>query len=316
MLQPAPLFSEIAEGPENGMAFWVKADDGMRIRVGIWGQDISKHGTIVLFPGRTEYIELQGRTARDLTRQGFAVLTMDWRGHGLSDRVLSIRETLHVNRYSDYQLDVAAIIKAAKSLDVPEPWFLLGNSMGGCIGLRALFDGLPVAACAFTAPMWGVKMLSLQKAVALPVTWTAHAIGRGHSYIPGHNGKNYVLNNPFEGNRITRDEGMYNFWLKQARAKPCLQTAGSTMRWLHQSLLECRRLAKMSSPDVPCVAFCGDNDGLVEVNAISRRLAGWSNGSFEQIPGAKHALLLEVPEVRNRIIAKIAGHFIGSLREM
>ena len=37
------------------------------------------------------------------------------------------------------------------------PLHLLAHSMGGCIGLRAVIEGMPVAACVFTGPMWGIK---------------------------------------------------------------------------------------------------------------------------------------------------------------
>ena len=53
-------------------------------------------------------------------------------------------------------------------------------------------------------------------------------------YCPGHDGKNYALNNPFKGNRITYDAEMYQFWRDQARALPNLQTGGPSMGWLYQ----------------------------------------------------------------------------------
>ena len=311
MLKAAPIFPEIAEGPDNGASYWVEAADGLRLRVGSWRAPGPGKGTILLFPGRTEYIEIHGRTAKAFADHGFSTIIVDWRGHGLSDRVIADPNTLHVDRFSDYQLDVAAMIATASELEMPKPWFLLGNSMGGCIGLRALLNGMPVSACAFTAPMWGLKMSKVQRLIARPVSWAAQAFGRGESYIPGHNGENYALSNPFEGNRITNDPDQYGYWVRQARLQPCLQTAGSSMRWLHQSLSECGRLTKARSPNVPCVAFCGDHDGLVDINAIRDRLNDWPDGRFEMISGAKHALLLETPRVRQRIISEIAAHFEG-----
>lgn len=308
-MKPAEFFAEIAEGPGNGSAYWITTEDGVRLRVGSWHLEPSRKGTILLFPGRTEYIELQGHTARDFAKNGYATFTIDWRGHGLSDRVIADPNTIHVKRFSDYQLDVAAMIRAALLLEMPKPWFLVGNSMGGCIGLRALHGGLPVEACAFTAPMWGLKMTAIQRMIAMPVSWTAHSVGKGQAYVPGHDGRNYVLHNAFKGNRITSDLGQYDYWRMQAREKPFLQTAGSSMTWLHQSLLECRRLKKHQPPETPCIAFCGENDSIIDLGVIDRLLNVWPNAKFERIADARHALLLEKPEVRSNVISGIMELF-------
>ena len=54
-MSDAPLDNVLAEGPHGGRAVWLKTADGTRIRAGIWAQD-APNGTVVLLPGRTEYI--------------------------------------------------------------------------------------------------------------------------------------------------------------------------------------------------------------------------------------------------------------------
>jgi len=304
MMEQAPFHIEIAQGPEHGVAYWITSEDELRLRVAVWQAQGETKGTILLFPGRTEYIELQGRTARDFAVQGYTVFTIDWRGHGMSDRIASDPNALHVNRYSDYQRDVWAMVQAAHDLKLPRPWFLFGNSMGGCIGLRAIIEGLDVAACAFSAPMWSIKMSNVQRVIAIPVTWAACVLGKGQAYVPGHTNENYALSNPFEGNRMTCDPDYYNYWVNQAHAQPSLQTAGSSMRWLHESLLECRRLSNLDPPDIPGVAFWGDCDALVDFEPIAARMSTWKNGTVERIENAKHALFLEKPETRRILLTK------------
>ena len=84
--------------------------------------------------------------------------------------------------------------------------------------------------------MWGIKLKPIERIAAWATSWGAQAIGRSHVYCPGHDGKNYALNNPFKGNRITYDAEMYQFWRDQARALPNLQTGGPSMGWLYQGL--------------------------------------------------------------------------------
>ena len=86
-MESAPFFSTIADGPEDGAAWWLNTEDGVRIRVGLWNRD-APSGTVLLFPGRTEYIEKYGRTARLLADRGLATLAIDWRGQGIADRLV------------------------------------------------------------------------------------------------------------------------------------------------------------------------------------------------------------------------------------
>jgi alpha-beta hydrolase superfamily lysophospholipase len=158
----APFHSDLADGPPGGTAFWLTADDGVRLRCGWWPG--GTRGTIVLFPGRSEYVEKYGRTARAFHDAGFAVAAIDWRGQGLADR--SAPDIGDVAHFDAYQRDVTAYLDALLAIGAPHPWVLVGHSMGGCIGLRALQAGLPFAAAIFTAPMWAIEVPRALRRVA------------------------------------------------------------------------------------------------------------------------------------------------------
>ena len=98
-LTPAPFFEDVAGGPPGGAAWWLTTSDEKRIRVGLWPTNAEEpRGTVLLFPGRTEYIEKYGRTAQELAERGFATLAIDWRGQGLSDRMLDDPRIGHVDQ--------------------------------------------------------------------------------------------------------------------------------------------------------------------------------------------------------------------------
>ncbi|MFN4172311.1 MAG: alpha/beta hydrolase, partial [Pseudorhodobacter sp.] len=155
---PAPFHADLAEGPEGGHAVWLRAADGVRIRLGLW--PAGPKGRVLIFPGRTEYVEKYGPFASDLARAGYGAAAIDWRGQGLADRLAPDPMLGHVGRFSDYQRDMAAVLAHLEATDGEAPRFLLAHSMGGCIGLRALTDGrdggMAVRAAAFSAPMWGI----------------------------------------------------------------------------------------------------------------------------------------------------------------
>lgn len=311
-MEEAPFSLDVAEGPPNGRAYWVVADDGVRLRVALWETDSAPIGTILLFSGRSEYIENYGRTAIDLGKFGFATFAIDWRGHGLSDRLIDDQLKGHVARFTDYQKDVAAMVKAAQELDLPKPWYLVGHSMGACIGLRSVMEGLPVQACAFTSPMWQIKMSKLELLAAWPLSWAAQAIGKGQIYVPGVKQQTYVLSTGFEGNKMTHDPEMFGYWVNQAKTLTDLPTAGPTMGWLYEALKECRSLSKRPSPDIPCAVFCADKDEDIDIHAIQHRMEHWSSGSCELFENSKHELFLETPDIRSSVIAKICDLFAQS----
>lgn len=255
MIKKAPLNFEASESPPNGRAYWVQANDGVRLRIGVWKTKTSHKGTVFLFPGRSEYLERFGRTVTELHKSGFSTIAIDWRGHGLSDRVAADPRTCHVDLFTDYQKDVAAMVTAAEDLDLPKPWFLFGNSMGGSIGLRAIIEGLPVTSSAFTSPMWNIKMSPVLRCVAWPLSWAAQSVGKGQMFTPGYDGQSYALKNPFNGNRATSDEEAYQFLISLAQTLPELEVGGVSMGWLFQGLKESRSLSKLSSPDIPCISF-------------------------------------------------------------
>lgn len=306
-MQPAPLYADVARGPANGRAFWLKTTDGLRIRAGLWPCEGAR-GTVLLFPGRTEYIEKYGPTAGALQAHGLATLVVDWRGQGLSDRLGDDLLSGHVLHFRDYQADVRALLDAARHLGLPRPFHLLAHSMGGCIGLRALIEGLPVTASVFSGPMWGIRIRSALRPVAWSLSWSARQVGLGRLYTPGSCKGIYVCSEPFETNRLTRDPQMYRHMIDQTRTHPDLALGGPSLRWLHEALLECRVLARLPAPAMPCLTIAGSQEDIVTLDSIRRRMGTWPGGQLDMVEGGRHEVLMDLPEVRQRLIDRI-GRF-------
>ncbi|SLN34303.1 Phospholipase YtpA [Roseovarius litorisediminis] len=307
-MKEAPLFTDVADGPDDGQAFWLTADDGVGLRVGLWNREAEK-GTVLLFPGRTEYIEKYGRTAVNLAACGYATLAIDWRGQGLADRLLGDIMSGHVHHFTDYQRDVAAMIKAARQLDLPKPWHLLAHSMGGCIGLRSLVQGLPVESCAFSGPMWGIQMADALRPLAWSLSWSSRRLGMGHVYAPGTVSNSYVLVEPFERNKLTTDRDMYKYMIDQVQAHPELGLGGPSLRWLHEALVETRALAQVPSPSVPCFIVAGSDEEIVDMYRIRDRAARWPGARLEIIAGGRHEVLMDNPEIRKRVMRDFCQFF-------
>ncbi|MBY5932066.1 alpha/beta hydrolase [Tateyamaria omphalii] len=306
--EAAPLFTDVHPAPLPGSAYWLRAEDGVRIRVGCWRPDGAK-GTVLMFPGRTEYVEKYAPSAGALAERGFATIAVDWRGQGLADRLHEERRLGHVNEFSDYQRDVAAVVDAARTLRLPEPYFLLGHSMGGCIGLRALYEGLPVNAAGFTGPMWGIRISPHLRPVAWALGHMMPVIGQGHRLPPGTIIDSYVLTSDFDDNLLTTDIEMFDMMRDQLTAHPELALGGPSFVWLREALQETLALSRMPAPNLPCDTFVGTNERIVHVGRIHQRMDGWDDGHLHQIQNGEHEVLMEDARTRAGIFDTLAHRF-------
>jgi lysophospholipase len=286
--------------------------DDVRVRVGLWpAADATTRGTVLLFPGRTEYIEKYGDTACELAKRGFATLAIDWRGQGLADRLLDEPRIGHVAEFSDFQKDIAAMLRAARALDLPRPYNLLAHSMGGAIGLRAVMEGLAVQACAFTGPMWGIFMPPIMRPIGWLMSHVGPAIGFGGHLTPNTTLDYYVLTQGFDGNLLTHDSDMYRMMQDQLNAHMDLGLGGPSLTWLRESLNECKTLADRAPPDVPCLTLLGSDEAIVDCQAIRDRMRDWPRGKLEIIQDAHHEVLMETPAIRTPVFDRLEALFTG-----
>jgi lysophospholipase len=305
-LSEAPLHP-LAEGPPGGFARWVRSLDGVRLRAAIWPQ--GDRGTVLLFPGRTEYVEKYGRAAADLAARGYASVAIDWRGQGLSDRALADPLTGHVGDFAEYQLDIQAMLGLAASAGLPQPLYLLSHSMGGCIALRALHRGLEVRAAAFCAPMWGLRLKPATRIVAQQLAAMSRLFQQSHRYAPGTSRFSYMTDAGFEGNVLTTDPEMFAWMKAQVAAVPELGLAGPSLGWLHAALVECRTLAARRSPALPAFCAVGSAERVVDPAAIHSRMADWPGGTLSVVQEAEHEILMETPAIRRGFIDSATALF-------
>ena len=310
-LSPAPFhqLADIRETPAE--AYWLRSDDDVRLRAALWRAEDAA-GTVLLFPGRTEYVEKYAPVAPALTGAGFNVLAIDWRGQGLADRLQANPRPGHVEDFAQYQLDVLAIVEAAAALDLPEPWHLLGHSMGGAIGLAALYNGLPVETVAFSAPMWGINHAPMPQAVASGLSALARRLGKGGAAAFGTGGNGtYVLDEPFQNNLLTSDADSWARMVREAGHWPELTLGGATYAWVAAALAECRRLASEPSPDLPMLVSLGSHELVISAPAIRARAAAWPAGRLLEIEGGHHEVMFEAPELQQKFLDAALDLFAG-----
>jgi len=116
----------------------VRTSDGLDLFWQCWLPN-DPSGVLVLIHGLADHSNRYAETARHFARQGWAVYACDLRGHGLSpDGHRPGR--VHVDDFSDYANDVAAVLALEKQRHPDLPHVILGHSMGGLVALRYAID--------------------------------------------------------------------------------------------------------------------------------------------------------------------------------
>jgi len=96
--------------PDDVVTGAIQTPDGVNLRFARWPPPPGRKGTVLVLQGRAEFIEKYFETVRDLRARGFAVVTFDWRGQGLSDRALSNRHKGYVRSFSNFITDLEAVM--------------------------------------------------------------------------------------------------------------------------------------------------------------------------------------------------------------
>jgi lysophospholipase len=291
----------VPSGAQTGM---FKSYDGTSLRFARWLPTRGpQRGTVCLFQGRTEFIEKYFEVVADLRRRGFSVATLDWRGQGGSERLVSNPRKGHVRSFADYDRDLATFMKEIVLPDCQPPFVALAHSMGGNILLRnASKTDSWFARMVLSAPMIAISPKQLKYPPPLPrvIAETGCALGLGRMYAP-EGGDGSAVWEPFEGNELTTDPERYDRNRKVIEAAPQLAVGAPTFSWLRAAL---RSTARTSAPDypsrvnVPLLLFAAGQDSIVSTTRIEEFGLRLKVGTPVLIPQARHEILQETDEVR------------------
>lgn len=259
-------------------------------------------GSVIISPGRTEYVEKHATTAIDLVARGFNVLIVDQRGQGWSDRLTANHMAGHMDSFEDAATHLSLAIEAA-SARLKGPHILLCHSMGGCIGLEAALTGkLPtVAAAAFSAPMWGLVVPLYARMMAKLLT----ALGQGEAIAPT-TPKTWKPD-VFDGNAVTHDAAHFARNNALFLAEPALQIGGPTNSWLQGAFATMDGFTsdRLATLKLPILVVSGEAESVVDNTAHVRIVGQLPNAILRTIPGSKHEMLHELPHMR----AQFWAHF-------
>ncbi|MDH3664731.1 MAG: alpha/beta hydrolase [Alphaproteobacteria bacterium] len=319
--------------PQPAELAMFEGKDGARLRYAHWpAPDPERRaGVVVFFQGRTEFIEKNIYAYQDLLARNYEVWTLDWRGQGLSERLIADEpEKGHIDSYRTYLDDAEIFLSDIVQLDRIEnaQKVLVAHSMGGAIGALYLL-GHPdhFDRAVFSAPLIRLPKLVDNKMIragnrakiALSPTactgifadcrWRSEfkdgvdvcAIGEGDIAD--------ALLDPDNTARYSHDFkkiAEIECWIVNNRpAIPSLGLGGTTSGWLRATYKATDKInAGIANLATPLLIVGGEQDDIVS-NAGQAAFCDADNPSCCRIEVAKagHELLIESEPLRKQFIS-------------
>jgi lysophospholipase len=294
-------FCRVDAGPPlpDGAAEWFFPRSGRRLRAAYFIPAGAPRGSVVLSPGRTEPIEKYGEVIGELLARGLVVLTHDWAGHGLSDRFGT--DPLRGDLVGGVRalLDDYSELLAAYAERLPKPWIAMGHSMGAALTALALCEGESrFARAMLCAPMIEFLPGPVPFWLARHTIQLANGMGLGTTLARKQADPGSVS---FELNVLTHDRERYERMLALYRVHPELRLGEPTWRWLAFGIeVRDRLLAPGAAESIACpVTIVGAGDDRIVNTAATRRFAArLPAGTYVEVPGAFHEILMETDALR------------------
>lgn len=279
------------------------ASDGVRLRGALWRG--GSRGLVLLLAGRTEFLEKYTLVAAELVARGFSVASLDWRGQGLSQRLIQPHLKGHVGHFTHFHRDLEALTAHPLVSGIAGPRLLIANSMGAAIGLGALYRRVVSAqAMVLLAPMLGIVMSRSMRLLSQAVLPVAQRTGTTGLWPPLPRASRPYVFSGFPGNQLTADREMFDWLVATLRTHPELQLAMPTLGWLAEARAEMDWLSRQGALDCPALCLLGGREEVVIPEAV-RTGAARMGARLETVADARHDLLMEVSDSRARAWAAI-----------
>ncbi len=299
--------SKSYKAPKGYVVDALEVEKDLELRVAVWKQEtIPSKGTILIFNGFTEFIEKYYETIQDFIDLNWNVVAFDWRGQGLSSKLLLEKDKGYIEDFSQF-LDDADAIYNHKVKDLPKPHFLLGHSMGGHLALREIQKHpTRYSKAVLCAPMQSIT--GLKTKVLSRVATFFKILGFGQSYVIG--GKDGNPKKTHE--RLTSDINRFKKWSSIFKKQPRLLMGSATWTWSQaaaRSMTLSMKEEEVKKIVIPVYLASAKID--VVVNEATHETLDDINPLIKVVPYkmARHEILTETTEMRSKFISDIDQFF-------
>ncbi len=294
----------------------LRTPDGVELRCATARPQGSARGTVLILPGRGDYIERHYDTIAEMLQRRLAVAIFDWRGQGLSQRFSRNRLKGHVRSFNDYDTDLHTVMRELVLPDMPAPCFAFAVSMGGHVLLKASFRHLWFERAMLISPMVDLPQHP-RRALLERLARSTPLLGVSRAFFPLLP-RRLLHPRDFPGNALTSDRLRF---LREAHFLKEYPEVGiamcPTFGWLRAALKSIDELRGMvaagGEPRWPLHAVAAARDALVDAEALRRLTRQVGNIKATFLHKARHDITIENDENR-ALMWSAFDSFFGTAR--
>ena len=297
------------KSPKNGYLFFYKTLDKKKIRVGIWYPEnytktLSSKGTILLQQGHNEFIEKYFEVIQEFLNREFIVICFDWRGQGLSDRMIDNQNKAYIKSFKKHDNDLNEILSNIIEPYLPQPLIGIGHSMGGCLMLSGFYNNIEKFNLGIlSAPMLGFRNEKFLRSVSSVM----NIFAKDTDYLIGSK-PNMGQETPYEKNDLTTDRFRYKRTQSLVRIQPNLRLWGVTNAFakaVNERFKIIRQEGWVEKIDTKILVLNNLKDRVVDAKKIETTSLRLPNKEIVTFPDTEHEIFMEKDVHRKKMWQKI-----------
>ena len=297
------------KSPKDGYLFFYKNLDKKKIRVGIWCPEnntktFSAKGTILLQQGHNEFIEKYFEVIQEFLNREFIVICFDWRGQGMSDRMIDNQNKAYIKSFKKHDNDLNEILSNIIKPYFPEPLIGIGHSMGGCLMLSGFYNNIDKFNLGIlSAPMLGFRNEKFLRSVSSVM----NIFAKDTDYLIGSK-PNMGQETPYEENDLTTDRFRYKRTQSLVRIHPSLRLWGVTnafARAVNERFKIIRQEGWVEKIGTRILVLNNLKDRVVDAKKIETTTLRLPNKEIVTFPDTEHEIFMEKDIHREKMWQKI-----------
>lgn len=291
--------------------------DGASLRTGTLAVHAKPRANIILLTGLSEFSEKYFEFSRMLSKLGYNIYTMDWRGQGGSDRYLQDKFKRHSLGFEYDERDLVQFTKECVPDNAPKA--VISHSMGALPSMMALINQPGIfKAMVPLSPFYGFQhplvrgkellfsMIPFKKA------WRADYIPGGGPWLPRTQKEEGNRPEDFSSDPVKMQ--LHDQWMT---AEPRLRIGDVTINFVQQAakaLVELRKPGMAESlTGTPFLVITAGRDGVVNNKATFNMVSRLPLAEHLHLDDAKHEILMEDSEILRPVVRRIHNFLKAAL---
>lgn len=296
-----PALSPRFWAPEGWSWGFIQVGQAPAQRYGVASTSGRPAASVLILTGYGESAEAWFETVGDLAARGYTVWVLERAGQGGSQRYVSPRDLGHAPTFDDDVAATRALLRMIQGGAPDTPVILVGHSVGGLIALRAAETGAAVDGLVLSAPAFAGNEKVGQAASLL--------VRAGLGRVPAAFGQGWTREGPdARASGLTGDSARGAVEKAWQIANPDLRMGGQSLGW-RAAFRQTSRDAMAGLTDVrpPVLLLSAGADRNADPALQAKACRALPRCVLTRLPGARHALHLEIDATRGPWLAALDG---------